>query len=138
MKHLLTSTRRDFLKGGIAALVVSAMSATPVKALGIPKDLPQPFIDNLEFTTWLKGYGRRAGADCEHLALELFHDAYADGYLVWPVAVFRQKVAGEKVIPKSFGVWHFGNMTWVGNYLFYVDLAIAPPFYKRIQKFWLD
>ncbi len=134
-------SRREFLKGGVAAVAISAIAVSTgakAEALGIPQDLPRPFLNKLEFTTWLKGYGRRGGADCEHLALELFHDAYKDGYLVWPIAVYNQRIAGEKVVPRSFGKRHFGNWTWAGNYLYYVDLALSPPFYKRIKDFWLD
>ncbi len=135
-------SRRNFLKGGVAAVAVSAIAistGSKAEALGITKDLPRPFLNEKELKDWLEPYGIHRGQECEDAALDLFWEAFNDGYLVWPVPVYNGRLMGEKVIPLAeSGKRHFGSWAWAGNYLYYVDLRLKAPHYVRLTKMGLE
>ena len=118
----------------LIALVIS-IGANAVLAQGMPR----PFLNEKELKEWLEPYWMHYGQDCEDAALDLFWEAFEDGYLVWPTPVYNGRLMGEKVIPLAeSGKRHFGSMAWAGNYIYYIDLQLPHPHYKKLIFTWLD
>ena len=141
MKHLLTSTIIAVL---IASLVaVGLVFCCPLADVKAENDIgtipPRLFQSEAELEQWLEPYGIHRGQDCDDAALELYHDALQDGYILWPVPVYKGKVMNEPVIPtKLSGKRHFGLWTWIGNDIYYVDLQLKAPHYVKLKYTWLD
>lgn len=118
-----------------ALLILSLLSNV---ALASTK-LPRPFLNEAELREWISEYPIRRGGDCDDQALRLFWDAWNDGYLVWPCPVYNGYVMGEKVISTYLsGKRHFGSWAWAGNHIYYIDLRMLEPQYKRLERTWLD
>ena len=108
------------------------------KVVEVAKE-PRWFKSEEELKIWLSKYPMWGGLDCDDLQEMLMFDAFKDGFIITPIPVFYGKVFDEAVLNIGIsGVLDFGAWTWISNDLFYVDLRLRLPHYKKIQTVWRD
>lgn len=101
--------------------------------------VPRWFNSEAELKTWLAQYPTYGGLDCDDLQETLMFNAFKDGFIITPIPVFYGKVFDEPVLNVGIsGMIDFGAWTWIGNDLFYVDLRLKLPHYKKINTVWRD
>ena len=95
---------------------------------------PRWFESEQELKTWLSKYPTYGGLDCDDLQEMLMFDAFRDGFIITPIPVFYGKVFDEPVLNVGIsGVIDFGAWTWIGNSLYFVDLRLRLPHYKKLS-----
>ena len=96
--------------------------------------VPRWFKSEEELKIWLSKYPMWGGLDCDDLQEMLMFDAFKDGFIITPIPVFYGKVFDEPVLNVGIsGVLDFGAWTWIGNDIFYVDLRLKLPHYKKLS-----
>lgn len=116
-------------------LLAKAKNTPPkevIKIIEVPI-VPRWFKSEEELKTWLSKYPIWGGLDCDDLQEMLMFDAFKDGFIITPIPVFYGKVFDEPVLNVGIsGVIDFGAWSWIDNSLYYVDLRLKLPHYRKI------